>query len=152
VTVGSSVAPSGSNKLRVEGTAESTQASFNVISDERLKDNVERVKIDSRYALDSIVKLSGIVSSFTFKGSKDRQVGFVAQEVERIVPEFVDVKPIQWSNGVVEQKDVDGQLSYVDDVITLDDGRVLDSTMINMFLLKAVAELAAEVEMLKNRK
>jgi Chaperone of endosialidase len=152
VTVGSSLVPSGSNKFRVEGTAESTQSSFNVISDERLKDNVERVNIDSRYALDSIVKLSDIVSSFTFKGSVDRQVGFVAQEVEKIVPEFVDVKPIQWSNGVVEQKDVDGQVSFVDDVISIDDGRVLDSTMINMFLLKAVAQLAAEVEMLKNRK
>ena len=71
-------------------TTLSTDASGNIIrtpSDANLKDNID----DIDNALDKVLKMHGV--TYNFKDAKrfgsDRQIGFLAQELEKIVPEAV---------------------------------------------------------------
>ena len=57
--------------------------SWNNVSDERLKDNI----IHSTKGLEEINKIN--LREFNFKESKDRITGFVAQELQEIIPEAV---------------------------------------------------------------
>ena len=74
-------------KLYVNGTAGGT-TSWNSSSDARLKTNINL--IDN--ALDKVLSLSGIY--FNWKDaenfSKGRQMGFIAQDAEKIIPEVVE--------------------------------------------------------------
>ena len=71
-------------------TTLSTDASGNIIrtpSDANLKDNID----DIDNALDKVMKMHGV--TYNFKDAKrfgsDRQIGFLAQELEKVVPEAV---------------------------------------------------------------
>ena len=78
---------SGARQFNVNGSAGGTTAWFND-SDERLKSNIETIP----NALDRVMKLRGV--EFEWKDKKDhsegRQLGFIAQESEDIIPEVVD--------------------------------------------------------------
>ncbi len=68
-------------------------------SDERLKENIHTIE----NALDKVSALRGV--SFDFKENKQPQIGVIAQEVEKIIPEVVGENPdgykgVQYGNIV----------------------------------------------------
>lgn len=92
-----------------------TASAFQVSSDIRIKTNV----VDSQYGLDTVLALRSV----TYIKDNKQEVGLIAQEVEKVLPEFVG----EQENGM---KTVNyGQMVSV--------------------LIKAVQELTAEVEQLK---
>jgi hypothetical protein len=96
-SLGVALAPTGANVLRVQGTAESTQAAFNIISDKRTKTDIEPLKFDD--ALSKIMKLAERISTFKFIGMDGTHVGHIAQEVQEIAPELVRVGKLEWQTG-----------------------------------------------------
>ena len=98
------------------------------ISDERLKDNV--LIIDN--ALEKVKKLNG-VSYIWNKGSRKgkKDLGVIAQEVEKVLPEIVHEK---------EMSLLDGE-TY----------KTVDYEKITAVLIESVKELSAKVEALENR-
>ena len=67
--------------------AEIIQAKALPSSDERLKENIQPLK----NSLDKVTQLRGV--SFEFKRDKKQQIGVIAQEVEKIIPEVVGENP-----------------------------------------------------------
>lgn len=68
-------------------------------SDERLKENIQTIE----NAVEKVSALRGV--SFDFKESKQSQIGVIAQEVEKIIPEVVGENPdgykgVQYGNIV----------------------------------------------------
>ena len=81
VGVAGNIAATGS----VKGTA------FISLSDARFKKDIQPLQ----YSLDAVMKLQGVswhwkTAEFTDRGfTKDKQIGFIAQDVEKVVPEVV---------------------------------------------------------------
>lgn len=75
-----------------------TATDFNTTSDAKLKENITTIES----ALDKVVALRGV--EFDWKDSKNHTIGFIAQEVEKIVPELVDtnkethIKSVKYGN------------------------------------------------------
>ena len=87
-----------SQALDVVGNIKGDAFLFN--SDRRLKKDISRIQ----NPLEKIMQLNGV--NFTWKSSNEKTVGFIAQEVEKVVPELVktspttDLKSVQYSNIV----------------------------------------------------
>jgi hypothetical protein len=83
-------------KLEVAGSVKADAFLYN--SDSRLKKNISTIE----NPLDKIMKLRGV--NFTWKNSNQKTVGFIAQEVEKVVPELVKtnsqttLKSVHYSN------------------------------------------------------
>jgi hypothetical protein len=92
---------------------------FQQVSDVRLKDNIT----DSKYGLDTVLQLRSV--EYDMKSNGNHEVGLIAQEVEKIIPEFVHTSA-----------DEEGTKS------------VNYAQMVSV-LIKAVQELSAEVTALK---
>jgi len=92
---------------------------FQQVSDVRLKDNI----VDSKYGLDTVLQLRSV--EYDMKNNGKHEIGLIAQEVEKIIPEFVHTSP-----------DEEGTKS------------VNYAQMVSV-LIKAVQELSAEVNALK---
>ena len=75
------LAPSGV----VTSTKEISAPSFNATSDIRLKKDIEPLNL----CLDQICQLQGVKFTRIDDKKKNRQIGFIAQEVEQIIPELV---------------------------------------------------------------
>ncbi|HNO25070.1 MAG TPA: tail fiber domain-containing protein, partial [Leptospiraceae bacterium] len=74
--------------LHVAGTAGNTSGTWSNLSDERLKKNI----FDYKGSLEKVLNLRPV--SFEWKENKEgktagRHIGFIAQEVEKIFPEWV---------------------------------------------------------------
>ena len=98
------------------------------ISDKRLKDNVKPLES----SLDKVMNLKGVEyvwNNGSRKGQKD--IGFIAQEVEEVIPEIVREKQVIFNK---EEK-------Y----------KTVDYEKITAILVEAVKELKAELEVLKNK-
>jgi len=73
---------------------------FFYTSDKRLKDNIKPLK----GALDKVLKLRGVEFSWKNKNKDDRNIGLIAQEVEKVYPEVVstdlttDKKSLEYAN------------------------------------------------------
>ena len=63
---------------------------FTTVSDLKYKKDIETVQ----HALDKVAQLRGV--AYTLKGSEEKQIGFIAQEVKEVLPEVVS----QDENGV----------------------------------------------------
>jgi hypothetical protein len=99
------------------------------ISDKRLKDNVKPLES----SLDKVMNLKGVEyvwNNGIRKGQKD--IGFIAQEVEEVIPEIVREKQVIFNE---EEK-------Y----------KTVDYEKITAVLVEAVKELTAKVERLENNK
>ena len=96
------------------------------MSDIRLKKDVKPIE----NALDIVDKLKGV--TFTWKRDDKKSLGFIAQDVEKVVPELVEDKPA------------------IDDPDTLH--KTVNYANMVAILTEAVKELKAEVEELKNKK
>jgi hypothetical protein len=98
------------------------------ISDKRLKDDVKPIES----SLDKVINLKGVEyvwNDGSRKGQKD--IGFIAQEVEDVIPEIVREKEVIF----------DKQEKY----------KTVDYEKITAVLVEAVKELKAEIEVLKNK-
>jgi hypothetical protein len=96
------------------------------LSDERLKDNV----VELENALDKVTKLRGVEYDWNAGSRKGQHdIGFIAQEVEKILPEIVREK--QW----------------MDDNIY----KTVDYEKVVAVLVEAIKELKVEIDKLKNK-
>ena len=99
------------------------------ISDKRLKDNVKPLES----SLDKVMNLKGVEyvwNNGSRKGQKD--IGFIAQEVEDVIPEIVREKQVIF----------DKEEKY----------KTVDYEKITAVLVEAVKELTAKVKRLENNK
>ena len=69
----------------VTSTKQINAPSFNATSDIRLKKDIEPLNL----CLDQICQLQGVKFTRTDDKKENRQIGFIAQEVEQIIPELV---------------------------------------------------------------
>ena len=98
------------------------------ISDQRLKDNVSEIE----NALDKVLNLRGVEYDWNIGARKGQHdLGFIAQEVEIILPEIVREK---------EMPLLDGN-SY----------KTVDYEKVVAVLVEAIKELKAEIDELKNK-
>ena len=99
-----------------------TSTTYNSVSDARLKENI----VDAPSALSNVNSLK--VRSFDWKSTKDHvNYGFIAQELNSVAPEAV-------SEGIKEE-----------------DIWAIDTSMLVPMLTKAIQELKAEVDSLKQQ-
>jgi len=108
---------------------------FNDTSDERLKENI----VDSDCGLAEILQLRPV--SFKFKDGKGfgppgrKRYGFIAQEVETIMPDVVNT-----STNIADSTSSN----------LVDNMKSIDSKQIMTMMLKAIQELKAEIDELKS--
>ncbi|MDF3078574.1 MAG: hypothetical protein K0S09_2463 [Sphingobacteriaceae bacterium] len=83
VTIGTDT-PNGTNKLTVNGSI--SASAFNVSSDRRLKDNIRSLN----YGLKAITALKPVTYNWKDASqSTDLQIGLIAQDAKKIIPEIV---------------------------------------------------------------
>jgi hypothetical protein len=97
--VGIGAAPTGTYKLEVTGSSGIGAAAYYYTSDATLKKNIQTLT----NALDKIEKLRGV--SFNWKSDGKAQIGLIAQEVEKVIPDVVStgnngLKSVEYGNLV----------------------------------------------------
>jgi hypothetical protein len=133
------------------GGLEVIYSPYSGVSDERLKENV----VDLSLGLDEINALRPV--TFDWKASDIEDVpteryGFIAQEVESVVPTMISTQPATRIDF-----DEEGEEITVPNVITLDDGteisewKSIDEKPLLYMLVKAVQELSAKNDELESR-
>ena len=133
------------------GSQQIIYSPFSGVSDERLKENVA----DLTLGLDEINALRPV--TFDWKASDiddipNNRYGFIAQEVESVVPTMISNQPATRIDF-----DDEGEEISVPNVITLDDGtevsewKSIDEKPLIYMLVKAVQELSAKVDSLTAR-
>ena len=105
--------------------------SYGTYSDIKLKENIK----DATPKLEDICKLK--VRNFDLKETKENQIGFVAQELEKVFPSLVyeTDDTIDGEDGLIEK--------------TGEKTKAIKSSVLVPMLVKAVQELKAEVDELK---
>ena len=117
-----------SHLLHVAGIARSTQATFATSSDRRVKHNIQ----DLSDGLDTLMRLHPVSFEYNDEYKKGQQGmdgkkrGFIAQEVEAVVPEMVKI---------IDEKFGDKEIK---------DFRVLENADFTPMLVKAVQDLKRE--------
>lgn len=123
------------------GTFDHTTGAYSATSDERLKENVRD--------LDSITPRLMQLRPITYqhKGDLERRdrIGFLAQELQAIFPEFV----LHIPNKILRTNDK-GELIEDDASDGIPDKLGIDYSGLSVIALKAIQELAREVDALKN--
>jgi hypothetical protein len=107
------------------GSVVNRTGSYGTISDIKFKENI----VDATPKLEDITKLK--VRNFNLKGESTKQIGFIAQEFEEVFPNMVDVSTERGSDGETYKS-------------------IKTSVLVPM-LVKAVQELKAELDTLKNK-
>jgi hypothetical protein len=115
------VADNGGDRLYIYGNGNvvNINNSYGTLSDIALKENIK----DATPKLEDILKLK--VRNFNLIGSEEKQIGFIAQELEEIFPKLIDV------NGIDKMKSI-------------------KTTVLIPILVKAIQELKQEIDTLKN--
>ena len=111
---------------------------LNMTSDRRLKKNIS----DLQYGLETIKKLRPV--SFQWKEEKSQvRIGFIAQEMENVIPEIVTHTIMD--EEAIEHAENQGRSGCVQDIYSIDYISLIP------VLVRAISELADENEELKNR-
>ena len=125
-----------------------TGGQLSVSSDRRLKENIETYDEPS---IDKIMKLKPSYYNWIEGTNKRKELGFIAQDVETIIPEAVDGKKYEyeWEKDKEGKPilDASGNLQFTD---TPRYRGLLDRPIIAV-LVKAIQELKMEIEALKNQ-
>lgn len=85
--IGIGAAPSASNELNIAGTVEANV--FLYSSDKNLKHNVK--ELDN--SLEKIQQLRGVDFEWNGDDSRKKNIGLIAQDVEKVYPELVNTDP-----------------------------------------------------------
>lgn len=124
-----------SNNLLANSAGGSLYWGGNAWSDERLKKNIDKTKVNG---LDRINKIN--VVEYDFKDNKKyggfHEIGFIAQELREIIPDAVLEVPAD---------DEDKKEYNTNTLLTINDSQLVP------YLIKAVQELSEEVDKLKNK-
>ncbi len=107
--------------LRVDGDILHT-GSISAISDSRLKKNIQAY---NQNGINIINKITPIYYTLNNSTNNDRQIGFIAQEVQKVIPEIV-------------KENENGYLS-------------IDYTRLSVIAIKAIKEQEAEIKLLKQK-
>jgi len=114
--------------VRGDGNCYNTNGTYGTISDQKLKENI----IDATPKLADVMRLQ--VKNFNFKtDANQKQIGFIAQELEQVFPAMVDETADQ---------DADGNL-------TGKFTKSIKTTVLIPILVKAIQELKAEFDAYK---
>ena len=108
------------------GNIVNTNNSYGALSDERLKENI----IDATPKLDDLMKVK--VRNFSLKGDETKQIGVVAQELEEVFPSMIN----ETKGSNPEDETLYKGVKY---------------SVFVPILIKAIQELKAEIEILKNK-
>tara|TARA_R110000868_G_scaffold158316_2_gene386305 strand:+ start:2230 stop:5232 length:3003 start_codon:yes stop_codon:yes gene_type:complete len=124
-------AATATNKLLIadSGNITNTNNSYGQISDIKLKENI----LDANNKLYDLLKVR--IVNFNFKNDTQKQIGVIAQELEQVFPSMIET---------YIDKDENGN----------DLGTVTKSVKYSVFvpiIIKAIQELKAEIEILKNK-
>ena len=98
VVIGYNAIGAGSNTIQLGNTAVTTiggQVAWTAASDSRIKKNI----VNSNYGLATVLKLRPV--EYNLISNDLRQVGFIAQEVQKLVPEVVTGKEGDLSKGEI---------------------------------------------------
>jgi len=124
-SVGSPASPTGIGSITYNGSS----VVYGTTSDRRLKDNIEVLPAGTGAA--AIQALTP--RSFTWKHNNTNDVGFVADEVQAVVPNAVSGNPTDTRQ--------DGSIK----------AQTIDPSLLVVYLVQAVQELMAEVAALKGK-
>ena len=119
-----------SHILHINGIGRSTQSTWATSSDQRVKDNIEDIS-EAGVLLNQFRPVRFDWKKSYRPDSSQREYGFIAQEVERIIPEMVTTVEENVGEEVVS------------------DFRVLNTSALTPLLVKGYQELAKENEVLK---
>ena len=111
-------------------------------SDERLKDNIKPVS--GNEALEKINKLQAVTYHFKKDPSKKSQLGFIAQAVQKIAPNFVR----QGEDGYL-QLNYDAFIPWITESIKTLSGKIADLFKLTENNTRRIASAETEVEKLK---
>lgn len=124
-----------------------SSTAYNTSSDYRLKENVAPLT----NALDDVLKINPV--TFTWKSTGEQAIGFIAHELQEIVPQAVSgekdavkIEAEKNEDGTVK-KDSDGNV--VTKEVPVYQG--VDSSFLVAHLVKAIQELKAELDAAKQR-
>ena len=106
------------------GNVANTNNSYAAISDVKLKENI----IDATPKLDDLMKVK--IRNYNLIGDNNKQIGVIAQEIEEVFPSLVED---------IKEKDSDETTKSV------------KYSILVPIMLKAIQELKAEIEILKNK-
>jgi hypothetical protein len=107
------------------GSMVNRTGTYGTISDVKYKENI----VDATSKLEDISKLK--VRNFNFKGDSTKQLGFIAQEFEEVFPNMIDISKESGESGE----------TY----------KAIKTSVLVPMLVKAIQELKAELDTLKNK-
>ena len=128
-------------KVAGTGNVSNTNNSYGALSDIKLKENI----VDATPKLDDLMKVK--IRNYNLIGDDKKQIGVVAQELEEVFPNMID-ESIDYEYKNIE--DEDGNITEEN----IDLGTTTKSVKYSVFvpmLIKAIQELKAEIEILKNK-
>jgi uncharacterized protein YaiE (UPF0345 family) len=142
-------------KFRVadSGNVTNTNNSYGALSDIKLKENIT----DATPKLYDLLKVK--VKNYNFIGTQEKQLGVIAQELEEVFPAMIDESE-DFEEVEVPQLDEEGNevLNEKGEVVTtkkrVSKGTTTKSVKYSVFvpmLIKAIQELKAEIDSLKNQ-
>jgi len=135
------------------GNVVNTNNSYGALSDIKIKENV----VEASDKLDDLMKVK--VRNFNYIGDDKKQIGVIAQELEEIFPAMIDESE-DFEEVEVPQLDKEGNevLNEEGEVVTtkqrVSKGTTTKSVKYSVFvpmLIKAIQELKAEIDSLKNQ-
>jgi hypothetical protein len=145
----------GADRLYIYGNGNvvNVNNSYGSLSDIKLKENIQ----DASPKLDDLMKVK--VRNYNLIGEETKQIGVIAQELEEVFPSMVDESE-DFEDVEVPQLDEEGNevLNEEDEVVTTKEkvskGTTTKSVKYSVFvpmLIKAIQELKAEIDSLKNQ-
>ena len=122
---------------KMNGSTYNTTGTFGTLSDQRLKENI----VDATSKLDEVKQLK--VRNFNLIGEKEKQLGFVAQEIEKVFPNIVDTQ----AERTHEEIDDEGNV----EIVTTPEKKLVKTTVLIPILTKALQEAITKIEDLETR-
>jgi len=136
-------------QIMVDGDLENTNNAYGAISDEKLKENI----VDATPKLDDLMKVK--IRNFNLKRNPEvKQIGVIAQELEKVFPKLVKNSPDKVKVFNDEWEPTEDQTEEDRPYTMEKNGEVTKSVKYSVFvpmLIKAIQELSAEVELLKSK-
>lgn len=133
----------GTTKVYIytNGNIQNTNNSYGAISDIKLKENIT----DAKPKLDDLLKVK--IRNYNLIGEETKQIGVIAQELEEIFPSMIDESE---DFKDIEIIDENGNTIIEREYLGTKTKSVKYSVFVPM-LIKAIQELKAEIDELKNK-